>query len=316
MDKLFLRLLPLAFLLSVSISSNAASESSWSVSSANTWKLNNDFYYDRALGSPSNYLQLKEQLPHRELKIKVNKNIVESFSFAVGCVLQSKTPSIILRVSPLDISMLDSKNGFVFARFLVDDNQEFSLRGELASSGRIMFMPYTKAQNDKLSNLFLQLNEGGILKIALLQGVNTNPRLYELSLQGFKERSAEIVNDCNSLGGVLADSVKLLPDYLSEEPKNQAPELYSLKKKDETTISSIDSSPIPVNPEPSQQEVPPVHEFRPDGSVATIGPDGKPIMNNDSSDATQANDTDNTDNDSLGSAGGPMQIDENGMPIF
>lgn len=284
---------------------------SWDVGDLNRWILEEDNFYSNAKGSASNYLATKERVPHRELVYRVNRGMIDSFSMALSCSQYSQTPTITLRVNSLDIPVQSTLNGRVFARFLVDQNDEIALRGEIKSSGRLVFLPLTKEQDQKLSNLLSQLNKGGKLQIALLQGPVSQPKIYNIDLSGFNALSKNIVDDCKLLAQY-SQKADYLPDYVSSEPKQAAPADYSLKEQ-----NTIDNPGMPLNAQMNEttnieekQDVEPIiHDFKPDGSISSIGPDGLPIGVNDSNNQTK------DDNESMGTAT-PMQIDENGMPIF
>lgn len=318
----------------------AAPYNEWKISTANTWTLKNSHYYDVGKDSPSRYMSLNETITHRELKFRVPRNIVDDYTFSVGCVLQSKVPSFILRTSSLDVPIQDSKNGYVFARFIVDRRQEMAMRGEIMSAGRLVFMPYTKAQEQKLSDLFLQLNEGGRLRIALLRGRDFEPLIYNIPLAGFKELSQTIVDDCQRLNQGVGE-VQYLPDYVTFEPRRQAPKGFKLKRGGEgggaTPTPGAEDDEDEDDEENGEngdkQEEPVVHDFKPDGSVSSIGPDGMPITNGAANGAAQpaangangsggtngangANGANGTNGSGAAPAAGPMQIDAQGNPVF
>ena len=296
-------------LLCMSCAAQAAPVNEWQISSASTWTLRENAFYDIGKDSASRYMSLHETVQHRELRYRVPRNVVFSYSFGVGCVMQSKVPSFILRTSTLDIPMISSHNGYVFARFVVDKREEASMRGEILSPGRIVFMPYTKSQEQKLSDMFLQLNEGGRLRIALLRGKNDDPILYTIPLIGFKELSGQVVEDCQRLNQ-LAGSGGYLPEYVTNEPRGLAPSGFKIGRKPAAGGEYKDAHD---DGEEGDEEAaltagePQVHDFRPDGSMTSIGPDGLPVGADASSSSQE-----------LAPAGsaGPMQIDGEGNPIF
>ena len=289
----------------------SANANVWGVDELNRWTLEEDNFYSNAKDSSSNYLKIKERIPHRELIYRVNNGMIDSYSFSLGCTQYSATPTLNLRVNALDIPMQSTLNGRVFARFLVDQNDEIALRGEIKSSGRLVFLPLTKEQEQKLSSLLLQLNEGGKLQIALLQGENSMPKIYDINLAGFSALSKNIIDDCKLLSQY-NQKAPLLPDYVTAEPKNVAPADYSLKDQNtidnpgmglETQMSNN------VNNEDTTKTEPIIHDFKPDGSISSIGPDGLPVGVND-------NEEENTKSEESMGTATPMQIDEDGMPIF
>ena len=105
------------------MSANALASSDIAVSTANSWRFVEDPEYAYAKGSSSKLLSLKEAVLHHALMIKINKNMIDSYTFKVGCILQNPTPLFEIKVNSLDIRLFDSVNDFVFARFIVDNNQ-------------------------------------------------------------------------------------------------------------------------------------------------------------------------------------------------
>ena len=264
-----------------SIQESVSRDNSWTVSTEGTWRILDDYAYYSNKGSASNLLTIDESVKHRHARLKIQKNIVDSYIFGVGCILNSKTPILTLRVPPLDIDMLSYTKGYVYARFLVDQNDEISMRANVNKNGSLIFTPFTKSQDEKISNLFLQLREGGVLKIALLQGENVDPRLYDIPLTGFFEFSDSIVDDCKRLNAIALQSglkFDLMPDYLSKEPEGLAPLKFSLKFDDDFIDKKADIADVkPKAPKIDDIKKPESLEFTPDGSPATIGPDGLPV---------------------------------------
>lgn len=290
-------------------------QSGWSISSSYIWRLvdNADNTFNK--GSDAKFLQIDRRIKHRQAVFKVVSSMTNKYDFKVGCMFQSPTPAYELDVSTLDISITDQSRGYVFARFLVDNGQEYSLRGQIMPPSRIIFAPFTQMQAKKISDLFLQLGEGGRLSIALLQGKNRKPRVYEIPLEGFFELSNTIIDDCVKLNRIAQNHrgpVKFLPDYLTKEPADATSKDYTLKPKKPTDGSSDD--PV-VSPQEQNQQIlnqqeeqkPKIKIFEPGGGVASIGEDGKPI--------TRATVDDNSsDEDNLGEAKA-MQIGDDGKPI-
>lgn len=276
---------------------------------AGQWVLREAPSYVYAKGSSSRYLTPKEAALRHTLSITIQQNVINRFSFKVGCMMESATPLFELNVSSLDIRVFDSINDFVFARFLVDDNQEYSLRGEIVSSDRILFVPSTQSQNKNLSDIFLQMREGGNLKIALLQGDRAKAREYTVPLDGFMQYSDEILRSCQSYNQNSQEKMQFLPDYITKEPEGYAAKEYSLKQLDVNVINpnaprKIEEpapAPEPVEPQKPQE----VLLFTPGGGPASIGPDGRPIG---------AGGSGGSNNGSLGTAQGPMQIGPDGRP--
>lgn len=288
----------------------------YNISQQNAWRFTEDRDFSYAQGSPSRWLSINELVLHHTLGIKVNKNMVDSYSFKVGCMLQSATPMFELRVNSLDIRLMDSVNDYVFARFLVDKNQEFSLRGDLVGRNRILFAPITKKQDSSLSDLFLQLREGGELKIALLQGTNGQARVYKVPLDGFLEYADQLLDSCQKYHSYYRSEQKFLPDYMTQEPEGYAPKDYSLLPKDPITDPFAPVQPATPESEESPTQVEPdkpdVIPFTPGGGPASIGPDGLPIGNTGANQNVQNG---QVAEQSFGTASGPMQIGADGKPI-
>lgn len=303
----------IASFLFASIQNGVAGDNSWRVSSEGTWRILDDYAYYSNKGSASNLLTIDERVKHRHARLKIQKNIVDSYIFGVGCILNSKTPVLTLKVPPLDIDMLSYTKGYVYARFLVDLNDEISMRAKVNNNGSLIFTPFTKAQDEKLSNLFLQLREGGVLKIALLQGKNVSPRLYNIPLTGFIEFSDSIVDDCKRLNDIALKSglkFDLMPDYLSKEPNDVAPLKFSLKFDDDFVDKKADIADVKPKVQKSEDiKKPQSLEFTPDGSPASIGPDGLPVGAFEKDNADKKDDIGKVINKT-------MQIDENGNPVF
>lgn len=281
------------------------------ISDQGRWILSEDQDYAYNKDSISHSLTPKEAVPRYSLSINVAQNVINSFTFKVGCMLESATPMFEMRVSGLDIRIFDSINDFVFARFMVDDNQEYSLRGEIMSSDRILFLPSTHGQDKNLSDLFLQMREGGVLKIGLLQGENDRVREYEVPLAGFMQYSDQILQSCQNYHQYSTDPVQFLPDYMTKEPDGYAPKNFSLKQMDAEVIDPNAPAPVPVEvevqtPKPEVQAPPEILPFAPDGGPASIGPDGRPIG---------AGSHNVNGNQSFGQAQGPMQIGPDGRPV-
>ena len=295
---------------------NAASAANaYSQHPTGVWVYSEDPNYTYAKGSASQMLSIQEAILHHSLGITVKRSLTDQFGFKVGCMVQNPTPLFELNVNSLDIRLFDSINDFVFARFIVDDNQEYSLRGEIAGRSRIIFAPITKTQERSLSDLFLQMREGGTLKIGLLQGKRDRVRTYEVPLTGFMDYSDRILQSCQNYNQSFHGQQQYLPDYMSKEPSGYAPKEYSLKRPTEEIIDpyapKIQPEPTPVEEEP---KAPPreVLPFVPGGGPASIGPDGLPVGAQGSAVQGQAGAPVDAP---LGTASGPMQIGPDGMPI-
>lgn len=299
----------------------AASIGDLPVSAQGQWVYQEDPEYTYAKGSASKSWSVKEAVPHHELAITVQDNMINSYTFKVSCMLESATPMMELRVSSLDIRLYDSINDFVYARFMVDDNQEYSLRGDLVSSDKIVFLPLTQGQDKTLSDLFLQMREGGQLKIGLLQGNRAKVREYTVPLAGFIRYSDQILQSCQSYNQYFQGEHTFLPDYMAKEPDGYAPKDYSLKQEKNEVIDPFAPAPVPEEPTPAPEvEVeqtavhhpPEIIPFTPGGGPASIGPDGMPIgVNGNNVGGSSGQNVEQ----SLGTAQGPMQIGPDGMPI-
>lgn len=286
------------------------------VSTNNSWQFTEDPEYSYAKGTASQLITIKEAVLHHALSININRSMIDSFTFKVGCMLENPTPLLELKVNSLDIRLFDSFNDFVFARFIVDEGQEYSLRGDLAGRNRILFAPITKNQERSLADLFLQMREGGTLKIGLLQGNSNSVRMYEVPLAGFMDYSDSLIQSCQNFNRAYRGERPYLPDYMAKEPDGYAPKDFSLKPEEEV----IDPyAPKPVVVEEKVEEVkkeepkPEILPFAPGGGPASIGPDGRPIG------AAGGVDTGTNGSQvekSLGNAQGPMQIGPDGKPII
>lgn len=314
LSSISLALLVSGFMSVVSLPAQAAEPN---ISTNHTWQFNEDPEYSYAKGSASKLISIKEAVLHHTLSIKLNRSLINNFSFKVGCMLQNPTPLMELRVNSLDIRLFDSLNDFVFARFVVDNGQEYSLRGDLAGRNRILFAPITKNQERSLADLFLQMREGGSLKIGLLQGDSGKVRMYEIPLAGFMEHSDKLLQSCQSYNRAYRGERTYLPDYMAKEPEGYAPRDFSLKEDDEEVIDPFAPKPVVVEEtvEVVKQETPApeVLPFVPGGGPASIGPDGKPI--GASANATQTGTSGSAVERSLGNAQGPMQIGPDGKPV-
>lgn len=322
--KFVLRSAWLAALFTTSLGVHTATAASFAdlpISKDSRWVMTEDPSYAYSKGSSSRYLTPKEAALRHTLSVTVQEDMVNAVTFKVGCMLESSTPLFELNVSGLDIRIFDSINDFVYARFMVDDNQEYSLRGDIMSSKRIMFAPTTRVQDKNLSDLFLQMREGGQLKIGLLQGENAKVREYTIPLNGFMQYSDQILQSCQSYHQYAGNQqMQFLPDYMTTEPEGYAPKDFTLRQDDEKVVDPNAPKPAPVvaeapKPEPVAEPTPPdVLPFTPDGSPASIGPDGKPIGVHGS--AAQTGRVGQSVDQSLGTASGPMQIGPDGMPIM
>ena len=308
---------------------SAVVHSGWTISSSYVWRLLNNSDYTFNQNSPAKVMQLDRTVKHRQAVFHVTKSMTNRYTFKTGCMYQSETPVFELDVSTLDISINDLSKGYVFARFLVDRGHEYSLRGQILPPSRLVFAPMSEVQKKSISDLFLQMSEGGELHIAVLQGTNFKPRVFSIPLEGFFDLSNLVLKDCAILNKNLQNykgEVKLLPNYLTIEPKNSAPKDYSLKPKkkandgltppDEPIIEKADPiAELKKKTEtitPSETEVKPqIQVFTPGGGVASIGVDGKPITQDPN--AKPAQNQENTE-DNLGKAK-PMQIGDDGAPI-
>lgn len=257
-------------------------------SRAGTWRFLEDSDYSYAKGSASKLLSVKEVVPHHTLSITIQENLVNSFTFRVGCMLQTSTPMFELKMPSLDIRMFDTLNEVAYARFMVDENQEYSLRGEVATRNRLLFAPITKAQEQSINDLYAQMQKGKLLKIGVLQGERAKAREYEIPLDGFTQYVSQLNNSCVTFNRYYQGQHKYLPDYMAKEPEGYAQKNYSLMPKDpnaDLVNSAQILPPKPVEPEPTPepapapepQTPPEVIPFTPGGGPVSIGPDGLPI---------------------------------------
>lgn len=301
----------------VGASAPALAANAYSERPTGVWIYTEDPNYTYAKGSASQMLSIQEAILHHSLAITIKRSLTDQFGFKVGCMVQNPTPLLELNVNSLDIRLFDSINDYVYARFIVDNNQEYSLRGEIAGRSRIIFAPITQAQERSLSDLFLQMREGGTLKIGLLQGERDRVRTYEIPLAGFLDYADRILQSCQSYNQSYHGKQQYLPDYMSKEPAGYAPKDYSLKQVEDQVIDPYAPQPEPPAPPVEEEETPkaPPREvlpFVPGGGPASIGPDGLPVgaagsvVSTPSGSAAQ----------SLGTASGPMQIGPDGMPIM
>ncbi len=289
-------------------SSYAAVQSGWEVSSSYIWRLMDDSDFVFTNGTPAKILQIDRTIRHRQAVMKVVNSLTNRYTFRVGCMYQSATPSMVLDLTTLDIGIRDLERGYVFSRVLVDNGQEYSLRGEVVPPAKVIFAPLTASQEKKLSDLFLQISEGGKLHFGILQGADYSPRVYTVPLEGFFDISKTVLEDCKTLSSLAKDhrgKVSLLPDYISKEPAGFAPKDYTLKPKKASDGLTQQSEPeVAVTP----QEAPPAAEpeikpFTPGGGAASIGEDGKPIMADEKA-----------EENNLGTAKS-MQIGDDGKPL-
>lgn len=291
-------------------------------SRAGSWRFTEDPQYNYAKYSASHLLSLREAIPHHSLSINIQDNLVDSYSFRVGCMLQTVTPMFELKVPTLAVRMFDTLNNIVYARFIIDDNQEFSLRGELLGRNRIVFAPVTKSQERGIADLFEQMRKGKELKIGLLQGANTPVRLFDIPLQGFEVYADDLYESCVKFNSHYSGELKYLPDYMAKEPEGYAPKDFSLKPKEEKSTTTqqvmpqmpqVQEAPQEQAAEPIPVQKPDVLPFSPDGSPASIGPDGMPIGADGS--AYQARSGQPVEQ-AIGKVNStPMQIGPDGAPI-
>ncbi len=286
----------------------------WRLSSTGTWVLNENAAYSAAKGSASKLLSLDEAVPHHKASLKIRPNIISEVTLSFTCVLPAPDASLELRVPSLDISLKDAFQGFAFARFLVDNKQEYSLRGEIAPRGRLVFAPLSKRQKDALDKLFADLKDGNELKVALLQG-QYEPRLYVFPLDGLDEHLEAVKQDCATLasaGGY--DGSDLVPDYLTYERNDSAPRGYRLQNNQRPVEAAIEIA-APEEPPAAVQPPAPI-PFSGEGGRASIDADGNVIMAPDPAQSAGQSNAGNILPDGFGTNNGPMQIDESGMPIF
>ena len=223
----------LAWALALALSPLACAEnvSGWSIASEGLWRLSEDPDYSFSKGSPAKMVRSDRTILNRQARFTRRSGLVGTYTFKVGCVFQSKTPAFEISVQPLDIRITDQFNGYAFARFLVDKGQEYSLRGEYLPPARLVFAPLSRAQDRSISDIFLQLREGARLSVALLEGSDNPPRVYEIPLAGFMDLSDEIVKDCARLNRGAGVRTSFVPDYVTKEPKGLAPKDWTLKPK-------------------------------------------------------------------------------------
>ncbi len=296
-----------ALLIALCQCAGAENVSGWSLSTEGLWRLPEDPDYRFSKGSPAKMVRADRAIPNRQARFTRRSGLVGTYTFKVGCVFQSKTPAFELSVQPLDIRIADQFNGYAFVRFLVDKGQEYSLRGEYLPPARLVFAPLSRSQDRSISDIFLQLREGARLSMALLEGANNPPRIYEVPLAGFMDLSDEIVKDCARLNRGAGVRTGFVPDYVTKEPQGMAPKDWTLKPKapnDGLTPQKSENPPgtTEQTPGPAQPEV---QYFEPGGGPASIGPDGKPITQGAQQDP----------NASLGTASGPMAIGPDGKPV-
>ncbi|MGN0908003.1 MAG: hypothetical protein ACI4NA_00125, partial [Succinivibrio sp.] len=285
----------------------AESVAGWSIASEGLWRLPEDADYSFSKGSPAKMVRADRAIPNRQASFTRRSGLVGTYTFKVGCVFQSKTPAFELSVQPLDIRISDQFNGYAFARFLVDKGQEYSLRGEYLPPARLVFAPLSRTQDRSISDIFLQLREGAKLSVALLEGSDNPPRVYEVPLAGFMDLSDQVAKDCERLNRGAGVRTSFVPDYVTSEPPGMAPKDWSLKPKapnDGLTPVKPDNPPGTTEQTPGPAQ-PDVQYFEPGGGPASIGPDGKPITQGAQQDP----------NASLGTASGPMAIGPDGKPV-
>ena len=299
----------LAWALALALSPLACAEnvSGWSIASEGLWRLPEDPDYSFSKGSPAKMVRADRTILNRQARFTRRSGLVGTYTFKVGCVFQSKTPAFEISVQPLDIRITDQFNGYAFARFLVDKGQEYSLRGEYLPPARLVFAPLSRAQDRSISDIFLQLREGARLSVALLEGADNPPRVYEIPLAGFMDLSDEIVKDCARLNRSAGVRTSFVPDYVTKEPKGLAPKDWTLKPKapNDGLSPQKDANPPGTTEQTLGPAQPEVQYFEPGGGPASIGPDGKPITQGAQQDP----------NASLGTASGPMTIGPDGKPV-
>lgn len=297
--------------------SQAVEVSGWSMGEAGMWRLAEDPDYFFSKGSPARMLRADHTILNHQATFTLRQGLVNSIVFKVGCVFKSKIPLFELAVQPLDISIKDQFNGYSFVRFQVDDGQEYSLRGEYLPPARLVFAPLTKVQERSISDLFMQLQEGGLLHMAVLQGENDKPRVFSVPLTGFNALSQSVAQDCARLNQSAGIRTNYAPDYLTKEPAGYVKKGWSLKRPrpndgltpdDQNSLEKNSDATASSTQETSQNTEPAVQYFEPGGGVASIGADGKPVTSNTS--------TTNEDPDSLGEVkSGPMQIGADGSVV-
>ena len=273
------------------------------------WRLNLDPSYDIVKGSPAKFIKVERKIRHQRLEYKFSVGLTNNYAFLVSCLFKSPTPIIELDLSPLDIRITDQFNGFAFARFLVDSETEYTLRGEFKAPARLLFSPLTKSQDGAIKNLLMQMREGNELKIALLQGKDTKPREFKIPLAGFNASLDSVLGDCIDLNKVINASEDFLPDYITNLPDDYAPKDFTLKPSNPMDLVDINEpkeEEKPLTAKSNEEDPQDVQYFTPGGGVASIGPDGKPIVKDHEGSKSL---------DDFGEAKGPMSIDENGFPI-
>ena len=293
----------------------AVDVSGWSMGESGMWRLADAPDYHFESGSPAKLIRADRAVMNRQARFKLRSGLVNSFTFRVSCVFQSKVPAFELDVEPLDIRISDQFNGYAFARFAVDDGQEYSLRAEYLPPARLIFAPLSRSQEKKISDLFIQLNEGGNLRMALLQGEHAEPRVYSVPLAGFAAMAGEVSSDCVRLNSASGKRNAYAPDYLTSEPSGYVKKGYSVKKKQPNDgLSPADQNSISAQEEQAgdqEAKEPEVHYFEPGGGTASIGNDGMPITK-DSTNTTNTKDQD--DGIKPLNDGAPMSIGSDGSP--
>ncbi len=273
----------------------------------NQWLLQRDGAAQQVL-QQATPLALPAALPEmHQLSYRQRPNFISDLTLAFTCRLPSAVPSIELTVPSLSVALMDSVRGFTFARFLVDNGTEYTLRGDIYPPARLVFSPITQSQEQHLSAIFLAAREGGSLQIALLQGERAAPLQYKFALQGFAQLADILQRDCQQLSAAAALPTDYLPDYVTREPEEAAPEDFSLKP-----LTADDPVPPPAaspSTPPPADDPPPILPFSPGGAPASIGADGLPIgAQSDPAEGVSAQDA------PLGTASGPMAIGPDGMP--
>ena len=285
----------------------AADVSGWSMGTSGMWRLNEDPDYQISKGSPARMLRADRAVLNHEARFTLRQGLVNSFVFRVGCVFKSQIPSFEIDVQPLDIRISDQFNGYAFVRFMVDDSQEYSLRGEYLPPARLIFAPLSKSQEKSISDLFLQLREGGTLHVAILQGERANPRVFSIPLAGFMQLSDAVSRDCVVLNKASGARGAYAPDYVTKEPEDYVTQGWSFKRSEPGDgLEPQDNNQLNLSDgqKKSEESPPEVQLFEPGGGVASIGPDGMPVTEDSSSSA-----------DDLGEAQGPMAIGADGNVI-
>ncbi len=298
------------FFCIVAASAPAYETSGWQISLTGTWTFLPHGSASQGAGSSSKLLAVEEAVSHHKASLVLRPTITRRFTFSAACVMQSPDPVFELEVPALDIRILDGFNGYVFARFRVDEGLEYSLRGEVYPPGRIVFAPITKQQSDNLTELKEAVSKGQMLVIALLQGRSANPRIYQIPLTGLSEHWDEVASDCSRLAAAAGNrTTTYLPDYLTLEGLDYAPAGFSLVPKDDglaPVVPTFDTTEImeatASNPIP----------FSGSGSRASIDAQGNVIMELDNDDTDEVVETLPDEIE----APGQLQIDESGMPVF